>query len=107
MRLISPHMVDNDLNTKKNLFRIKCRLSAMNVVFLILKQVDLTQAVASAPAMIKSFISCLLMKSAKASLVRALPLDLIKMFSDTIFISGTSSAPTVSGLNVGVPADKL
>ena len=56
---------------------------------------------------IKSFISCLLMKSAKASLVRAFPLDLIKMLSDTIIISGTSWAPTVSGLKVLVPADKL
>ena len=48
-----------------------------------------------------------LMKSAKSSLVNAFPFVFIKMFSDTIFISGTSSAPCVSGLKVLVPADKL
>ena len=47
------------------------------------------------------------MKAVKASLVRALLFDFLKIWSDTTFSSGTSSAPRVPGLKVRVPADRL
>ena len=49
----------------------------------------------------------LVIKSANSSLVKALPLVLVKIWLDTIFKSDTNSAPRVLGLNVRVPSDKF
>ena len=47
------------------------------------------------------------MNPQNASLVSALAFVFTKMLSETIFISGASSAPFVPGLKVRVPADRL
>lgn len=72
-----------------------------------LKQVDLTQATASAPVRKNSPTSFLRIKSANCSLVNAFPLYFVNTLFDAIFSSETNAAPRVLGLKVLVPSDKF